>query len=155
MSPQPSRAVTRAKCAVCGNSFTAGRRDARYCSGRCRQRALRARAEEDDLLRQIDEARRHYWACVRRYAEAFGRQPDEAQLVDAEGQVFIRGELVGHAHFQDRPGWSTWGNENAGPPWSPPTDWIHENFGPARVERDPAYREHMQAIARDLGGDGS
>lgn len=40
--------------------------------------------------------------------------------------------------------------ESAGPPWSPPTDWIHENFGPGRIEQDQAYRERLQAIGRPL-----
>jgi hypothetical protein len=30
-------------CTVCGFAFPAGRRDARFCSGRCRERAVRAR----------------------------------------------------------------------------------------------------------------
>lgn len=43
-----------------------------------------------------------------------------------------------------------WGLEAAGPPWSPPADWIHDNFGPARVDADPVYRERLQAIGRML-----
>lgn len=36
-------AVTASRCASCGQPFTASRSDARYCSGACRQRALRQR----------------------------------------------------------------------------------------------------------------
>ena len=131
---EPSRTVTRARCAACGAKFKAARRDARYCSGRCRQRALRARAEQDGLLRQLEETRRLYWSLVRRYAEALGADESrilegEAQFVDEAGNVWIRGELAGHT-APPADGRAKWGLEAAGPPWSPPTDWIHENFGP-------------------------
>jgi hypothetical protein len=111
---------------VCGAKFRATRRDARYRSGRCRQRAQRARVEQDDLLRQIDEAKRHYWGLVRRYAEALGTSEaqvltDEAQFVDEAGNVWIRGEHAGHAAPPGN-GRAGWGLEAAGPPWSPPTD---------------------------------
>ena len=127
---------------------------ARYCSGRCRQRALRARAEQDALLRQLEEAKRHYWALVRRYAEALGADESrvlevEAQFVDEAGNVWIRGEFAGHA-APAADGRARWGLEAAGPPWSPPTDWIHEHFGPERVASDPAYRAQLQAIGRAL-----
>ena len=153
MSPKPSRAVTRAKCATCGKSFKATRRDARYCSGRCRQRALRARAQQDELRIEIEKAKRANWVAVRRYAEALG-VPDsevltgEAQFVDEAGNVWIRGQLAGHKEpDRDR---AVHGLEAAGPPWSPPTDWIHETFGPARVDSDLAYRAGLQAISRAL-----
>ena len=156
-SREPSRTVTRGRCASCGAKFKARRRDARYCSGRCRQRALRARAEQGDLLRQLEEAKRHYWGLVRRYAEALGEPESrvlelESQFVDEAGNVWIRGEFAGHGRPPAR-GDAAWGLEAAGPPWSPPTDWIHENFGPERVVSDPAYREHLQAIGRMLSED--
>ena len=37
------RLPTRKRCAICGTAFTAIRHDARFCSDRCRQRAVRAR----------------------------------------------------------------------------------------------------------------
>ena len=37
--------TTHARCAQCSVTFPAARSDARYCSGRCRQRALIARRE--------------------------------------------------------------------------------------------------------------
>jgi hypothetical protein len=156
-SQETSRTVTRARCAACGAKFKASRRDARYCSGRCRQRALRARAEQDDLLRQLEEAKRHYWGLVRRYAEALGEPESrvlegEAQFVDEARNVWIRGEFAGHGR-PPRSGEAGWGLEPAGPPWSPPTDWIHQNFGPARAEKDPDYRERLQAIGRILAED--
>jgi hypothetical protein len=36
----------RQACAGCGRTFTATRSDARYCSGRCRQAALRVRRSD-------------------------------------------------------------------------------------------------------------
>jgi hypothetical protein len=157
MSQELSRAVTRARCSACGAKFRARRRDARYCSGRCRQRALRALAVQDDLLRQLEEARRHYWGLVRRYAEALGAPQSrvlelEAQFVDEAGNVWIRGEFAGHTR-PPASGGAAWGLEAAGAPWSPPTDWIDENFGPERVDSDPAYRERLQAIGRMLSED--
>lgn len=156
MPKEPSRTVTRTRCVVCGGKFTAGRRDARYCSGRCRQRAQRARADQDDLLRQIGEAKRHYWGLVRRYAEALGTTESqvltgEAQFVDEAGNVYIRDEFAGHT-APAASGGAAWGLEAAGPPWSPPTEWMHSEFGPGRVEKDQRYREALQAIGRKTPG---
>jgi hypothetical protein len=99
------------------------------------------------LLRQLEEAKRRYWGLVRRYAEALGSPESlvlesEAEFVDEAGNVWIR-ELAGHVGAP-ADGRARWSLEAAGSPWSPPTDWIHENFGPARVEKDPAYRERLR-----------
>ena len=130
MSEKTSRAVTRAKCVVCEKKFKATRKDARYCSAACRQRAARARAGQDDLAREIDAAKAHYWALVRKEAEARGRSvsqvvTEQAQYVDVDGSVYIGGRLVGHT-TPHRPGWAAWGLEAAGPPFSPPTDYVDE-----------------------------
>jgi hypothetical protein len=131
---KPSRPVTRGRCIVCDASFRASRSDARYCSGACRQRAQRARCETD-LGAQIEEARKTYWALVRRQAEATGRPVSQiltaqSQLVDEQGNVYMGGngplggfgegrQLVGRVK-NPRPGWSCWGLEAAGPPFAPP-----------------------------------
>jgi hypothetical protein len=122
VSTKPSRRVTRGKvkCVACGAKFVPVRRDSRYCSGACRQRAHRARATVDDIDRRIHEAKVLYWSLIREKAEATGKDvgPDP-QFVDVNGNVFIRGKLVGQkAPF--RPGWAAWGLEAAGPPFSPP-----------------------------------
>jgi hypothetical protein len=127
-----SRPVTRRRCVSCEKSFTAKRRDARYCSAKCRQRATRARAGADDIDQAIDRAKSTYWGLVRRKAEAQGVSVSqvitgEAQYVDAAGNVFVRGRHVGHTSPHPAgPQWSSWGLEAAGLPWSPPTDWVHE-----------------------------
>ncbi len=54
---KPSRNVTRHRCVVCDKKF-AGRRDARYCSGACRQQAARSRAGAHEWQRKLDELRR-------------------------------------------------------------------------------------------------
>lgn len=112
------------KCATCQRRFTRARADARYCSGACRQRAARARAKLDELDREIEKSRLHYWMLIREKAIALGVEPsqivtDEAQLVDTEGNVFMHGEHVGRTD-PHRSGWGGWGLEVAGPPWSPP-----------------------------------
>ena len=65
-----SRAVT--PCFACGGKVVAQRADARYCSGRCRQRASRARQASQDIDREIEAARLRYWTLVRRKAAACG-----------------------------------------------------------------------------------
>lgn len=121
--PKPSRAVT-ARCVACQRRFTPARRDQRYCSAACRQRAHRARAKLDALDRQIEAARRRYWSLIRERAEALAVSEsevlmDEAQTVDEHGNVFMHGEHVGHTTPM-KPGWTGWGLEAAGPPWMPP-----------------------------------
>jgi len=98
--------------------------DSRYGSGRCRQRANRARHASTDIDKQIAEARRHYWELIRRKAQAQGVSESqvltaESQLVTADGDVFMHDEYVGHT-TPHRPGWAGRGLEAAGPPWSPP-----------------------------------
>jgi hypothetical protein len=44
---------------------------------------------------------------------------DEAQFVDVDGTVYMRGVRVGRVE-PDRAGWASWSLEAAGPPWSPP-----------------------------------
>jgi hypothetical protein len=134
MSDNPSRAVTRRKCVVCGSKFKASRRDAAYCSSACRQKAARSRSGVDEIDREIDEARRVYWALIRRKAEAEGKSESQiltvqSQFVDEHGNVYMGGgkmggmgadaQLVGRV-TPNRPGWSSWGLEAAGPPFSPP-----------------------------------
>ena len=121
---QPSRPVTRPRCVTCGRKFIAHRADARHCSGRCRQRANRARKTTTDIDRAIEVARRHYWNLIRIKAEGQGCSQlkvltGEAQLVDEDGNVFMHGQHVGTT-TKPRPGWSTWGLEAAGPPFVPP-----------------------------------
>jgi hypothetical protein len=150
VSRKPSRPVTRPKCAACAQPFLARRKDARFCSGRCRQRAARARAASDDLAREVEAARRHYWALVRRAAEARGVElsqvvTEQAQSVDERGNVYMGGRLVGHVE-PHRPGWSAWGLEAAGPPFSPPPSASPKNE-PERIERVAAIR-HRAAQRR-------
>ena len=144
-SVHPSRPVTRPKvrCAACERKFVPTRRDSRYCSGACRQRAHRARAGIDDFDRRIDEAKRLYWSLIREKVEATGRSAsqvltDEAQFVDEEGDVF-KGWPGGELEFigktaPRRPGWSSWGLEAAGPPFSPPTGALR-NIVMAAIDR--------------------
>jgi hypothetical protein len=133
--PKPLRNVTAPRCAICHKRFTAKRKDARYCSDACRQRAARSRAKVDDLDRQIHNARVLYWTLISRKAEALDAPMSdvvtgEAQTVDGNGNVFMHGEHVGHT-TPHRLGWETWGLEAAGPPWSPP---------PLAFDASPALR---------------
>jgi hypothetical protein len=119
-----SRSVTRPRCETCQRKFVAHRADARHCSGRCRQRANRARQGSLDIDRAIEAARLHYWELVRRKAEALGASlsqvlTGEAQFVDADGRVFLHGTQVGEV-TPSRPGWAAWGLEAAPAPFSPP-----------------------------------
>jgi hypothetical protein len=127
----PSRTVTRSKCVTCGKKFQARRADARHCSGRCRQRAQRARERAEDLDVAIDEARRRYWDLIRQKAEATGRS--QAEVITDESVTVIDGSVYrGLVHPDDpdkqllgrtmagRPGWAGWGLEAAGPPFNPP-----------------------------------
>lgn len=133
-----SQRVTRAKepCLSCGTKFVPTRRDNHYCSGACRQRAHRARKNVSDIDRRIDEAKKRYWSLIREKAEATGATEsqvltDEAQTVDEDGNVFVRGKLVGKTK-PFRPGWSSWGLEAAPPPFAPPTPYWDQA---AREER--------------------
>jgi hypothetical protein len=111
--------------------FVPSRADARYCSAACRQQAHRSRAGVDDLDREIEAARLHYWRLLARKAQALGVNLSqvmtaEAQYIDLDGNVFMgqealtgRGRPAGRTSHH-RPGWDVWGLEAAGPPWSPP-----------------------------------
>jgi hypothetical protein len=128
----------RRVCVVCEAKFAAKRKDARYCSGRCRQRAARARPLQDELARRIDDTRRLYWELVQQYAEAVGVSMTDvctelSPTVTSNGEVYIRGEHVGWAKPQ-RPGWTAWGLEAAPPPFLPPTVGAHKQFGPGAVD---------------------
>jgi hypothetical protein len=136
----PSRSVTRPRCVTCGRTFISRRADARYCSGRCRQRANRARQISTDIDREIQAARTHYWDLIRRKAEARGVAVSqvltaEAQTVTPDGQVFMNGKIgdtsgapvgtvapLAQGQPGARPGWTVWGLEAAGPPFSPPME---------------------------------
>jgi hypothetical protein len=113
---KPSRPVTRKrKCRVCGYKFKPTRADARYCSPGCRQRAHRARAGIDDLDREIEAARLHFWQLVYDKAVAKGCDvsqvvTDIAQYIDHDGNVYEGGlpgrggRLVGRSGKPFRPG---------------------------------------------------
>jgi len=111
-------------CLACVKRFRPTRVDARYCSAACRQRAHRARAHIARIDREIEATRLHYWQLIERKAHALGVSVgevlvDESQSVDDQGQVEIHGRLVGKKNVR-RPGWTQWGLESAGAPWSPP-----------------------------------
>jgi hypothetical protein len=127
---KPSRTVTR-KCPSCGQKFAPGRADRKFCSSACRQRAHRSRENLPDIDREIEAARLLYWNLIARKARALGRQQlqivtTESQYVDEDGNVWMGG-VLGNGGWRyagkttpPRPGWTTWGNEAAGPPWAPP-----------------------------------
>ena len=131
-----SRNVTRRKCATCSSSFRPKRRDAKYCSASCRQRAHRARSRPGEPEREIEDARQLYWRLVAEYAMARGASQEkilieQSQRVDGEGNVYMgcedggmggmgpKARLVGKV-TSSRPSWTGWGLEAAGPPYSPP-----------------------------------
>jgi hypothetical protein len=128
-----SRSVTPKRCVTCGRKFRPTRRDARYCSGRCRQSAARARSKFDVLDREIENTRLRYWQLIAEKARALGRRPSqiltdsECQYVDQDGNVWMGGVLGGggwRLAGRTRPhrggGFSGWGLEAVGPPWAPP-----------------------------------
>lgn len=146
------RGGKRRDCVVCGAKFTAKRSDARYCSGRCRQSALRARSGEDtlgQLARLIDETRSLYWKLVQQYAEARGIRPESvltelSPTVTDGGEVYVGGKFAGWAEPR-RPGWSAWGLEAAPPPFLPPTKWADGEFGRRAI--DDAARALRRAVS--------
>jgi hypothetical protein len=149
---QVSRPVT-ARCVVCESKFKPTRRDARYCSSRCRQRAARSRVGVDDLARQIDEARARYWQLVQQYAEARGVRPSQAndaivQTVTADGHVYIGGRLVGQT-TSTQLGWGAWGLEAAPPPFLPPTEWADSTYGRAAIDRAPKHATDTTGVDGD------
>ena len=120
---------------MCRASFRASRRDAKYCSGKCRQRALAARATSTDLDREIEATRVQYWELVHRQAEASGQSVSQiltaqSQFVDEAGNVYMGGEgmggmgegrrLVGKTAPPHGGGWCAWGLEAAPAPCKPP-----------------------------------
>jgi hypothetical protein len=131
----PLRNVTASKrksvrCCVCSKRFNPGRRDARYCSPACRQQAHRARAQQDDLRREIEATRRRYWQLVNLLHAHDGKVASHlSQVVDTDGNVFAYdgnpkafmgcGQWVGQIE-PSRAGFTGWGLEAAGPPFSPP-----------------------------------
>ena len=147
-----SRTVTRKLCCVCNKSFRARRADVRYCSGRCRQRANRARQGSEDIDQEIEAARLHYWDLLRRKEVSKGGHASqvvtlEAQLVDEDGNVFMHAEeddvfrprkLVATGHPVQHPGFAAWGLEAAGPPFSAPP---HGETRPASLARWGARRD--------------
>ena len=147
---KPSRRVTRRRCVVCNKSFIIKRRDARYCSGACRQQASRSRAGGHEWQQKLDRLRREYWDTVRQAAEARGVtvgqiNTEQSQLVDENGNVFIRGEFVGTTK-PVRPGWSASGLDAAGPPFSPPTKWFADHYEGLLAE---LYEDAPEPCRRD------
>jgi hypothetical protein len=68
---------------------------ARYCSGACRQRAHRERARYDELERELEAAREHYWDTLRRLAVARGVSENmvlawDSPFCDSQGNVLSR-----------------------------------------------------------------
>lgn len=70
-----SRLVRARECQVCRTRFAPKRSDARYCSAACRQRSFRARSKEDELVRELEAARRRYWELARTLAIARSAPP--------------------------------------------------------------------------------
>lgn len=117
----------KSNCATCSAKFRPVRADAKYCSDACRQRAHRLRTDGFNVLMQdIDATRRHYWTLVAQLGTALRSRQAKAisellsQHVDKEGYVYIGGRLVGRAE-PTRPGWDSWGDEAAGPPFCQPS----------------------------------
>jgi hypothetical protein len=148
----PLRPVTiKRPCRSCEKKFNPARRDAKYCSDACRQRAHRARASMPDLDRQIEQARLLYWNLIAQKARALGRSPSqvvtgESLYVDREGYVWTGGVLTGApwrcVGYIDsaRKGWTVWGSDAAGPPWSPPGPGIKGIYEQAILGR-PAKKK--------------
>lgn len=120
----------RKRCVVCDARFLPRRSDARYCSAACRQKAHRSREAQDGLLREIEAARWRYWRLVWQLHAGDGDAVTNlSQLVDTDGNVwayngderaaFGCGQWVGQI-APARAGWSGWGLEAAGAPFSPP-----------------------------------
>jgi hypothetical protein len=131
MAAKTSRTVTQRTCSTCRHKFKPKRKDAKYCSAACRQRAHRAREGLDDIDREIEATRLRYWQLIYEKARALGRAPSqivtaEAQYVDQDGNVWLGGVLGGGPWRQagkttpPRKGWTGLGAEAAGPPWAPP-----------------------------------
>ena len=145
------------RCIACAKGFRPRRKDNRYCSGACRQRARRARRELGNLDQQIEEARHRYWALIQMKAEATGGNrsrivTDEAQLVDEEGNVFMKGKHVGKVKPDPhREGWSMWGIEAAGPPFSAPPAATDRSRVVAhlKTEGKKRSRNEKRSCARD------
>lgn len=161
MTTKPSRNVTRARCVVCDKKYKATRRDARYCSGTCRQRATRARAQCSDIDREIEEARKQYWDAVRRKAEANGLHLSqvltaEAQFVDEDGNVYMGGDTIGGVGGSRRlvgrtepirSGWAAWGLEAAGAPFSPPIEGLRRKKArTGRVDLDNGTERRNKCV---------
>ncbi len=149
---KPSRRVTRQRCVVCQKKFIVKRRDARYCSGKCRQQAARSRASGHEWQRKLDKLRREYWETVRQAAEARGVTvsqviTDQSQSIDEAGNVYIRGQFAGTTKPR-RPGWASSGLEAAGPPFSPPTAGLAKYYEGLLTK---LYDEPLQPCRGDRG----
>jgi hypothetical protein len=72
-------------------------------------------------VREMEATPLHYWRLVRNLELVRGSDvvTGEEQFVDADGNLYMHGELVGRKR-PSRPGWAAWGLEAAGRPWSPP-----------------------------------
>jgi len=162
---QTLRNVTR-KCVVCERPFRPHRRDARYCSSKCRQRAHRCRVSTTDIDRRIEATRLEYWKLIAEKAAALGRHRSniltgESQYVDEAGNVFVGGVLGGGGwRFAGRieagwAGWTAWGLEAAGPPWAPPTHHTQARAaGQRRRDKEPELTEAAR-LAGVQGGEGA
>lgn len=155
MSRKTQRSVTRKTCPGCDAKFPPRRADQKFCGSACRQRAHRARLALSELDREIEATRLRYWELIYEKARGLGRGPSrvvtesESQYVDMDGNVWIGGvlghgggwRLAGRATAV-REGWTSWGNEAAGPPWAPPGPSLDGHYerkflGSARSQTGP------------------
>ena len=72
MTNKQSKTVFKRRCQVCGMTFSTTWRTTRFCSGTCRQRVCRARRQLVVIDEKIEEARKRYWALVRKKEIALG-----------------------------------------------------------------------------------
>ena len=83
------------RCVACERKFTPRRSDGRYCSPACRQRAYRERGRFEELERELEATRVHYWRTLRRLAAAKGVPEGlvvawDSPFVDSKGNVLSR-----------------------------------------------------------------
>ncbi len=120
-----------ATCAVCGKPFEARRRDAAYCSPRCRQRALRTRSVTETPTDTRDEASPVLGGETGR-TEAIAPRPRASWIPDVEpcrSPVYAHGSLHG-------PTYDAKGNQAR----SPVPAIVGHLTADGRFERDGGHR---------------